>query len=109
MTYDSKNYSGPGAAGAVPNPGHNAIGQPATTGPHVQGADSPPHQTLSDSELVAYLNGLERNPSATAGVTNLFDTSNGTVALTKWGADYIIPWAKLDQRGVVLIEPVIIL
>jgi len=109
MTYDSKNYSGPGAVGAVPLPGRNAIGQPVTTGPNVVGADSPPHQTLSDSELVAYINGLERNPSATAGVTNLFDTSNGTVALTKWGADYIIPWAKLDQRGVVLIEPVIIL
>ena len=102
MTYDSKNYSGPGAAGAVPNPGHNAIGQPATTGPHVQGADSPPIQTLSGVELTAYLVGLEKNPTATAGVTNFSDTSNGTVTIS---SDYIIAYAKLDARDAVIIEP----
>jgi len=102
MTYDSKNYSGPGAAGAVSVAGRNAIGQPVTTGPNVVGADSPPIQTLSGQDLTAYMVGLEKNPSATAGVTNLSDTSNGTVTLT---SDYIIAYAKLDQRDAVIVEP----
>ena len=106
MTYDSKNYSGPGAVGAVPNPGRNAIGQPKTTGPHAAGADSPPIQTLSGPELTAYMVELEKNPTATAGVTNLSDTSNGTVTLT---SDYLIAYAKLEIRDAVVIEPVVVL
>ena len=104
MTYDSKNYSGPGAVGAMPNPGRNAAGQPQTTGPHAAGADSPPIQTLTGRDLTGYLVGLERNPSANVGPVNLSDTSNGTVIISY---DYIVAWAKLDQRNVVIVEPVV--
>jgi len=102
MTYDSKNYSGPGAAGAVPVPGRNAAGVPQTTGSNVMGADSAPVETLSGTDLTAYMIGLERNPTANVGPTNLSSTSNGTVIIT---GDYIISYAKLDARGVVIVEP----
>jgi len=50
--------------------------------------------------------GLERNPTATAGATDLYATSNGTVTLT---SDYLISYAKLDLRGAIVIEPVVVL
>lgn len=106
MTYDSKNYTGQGAVGAVPNPGRNAAGQPPTTGSNVAGADNPPVQTLTGPELTGYLMGLERNPSANVGPTDLYDTSNGTVTIS---SDYIIAYAKLETRNVVVVEPVVVL
>lgn len=102
MTYDSKNYSGPGAVGAISVAGRNAVGQPVTPGPNVPGADSLPIQTLPGHVITAGLVQLEANPSAAVGVTSFSDSSNGTLTLS---SDYIIAYAKLDARGVVVIEP----
>jgi hypothetical protein len=48
------------------------------------------------------MKGLQADPTATAGPTNLFFTSNGTVTLT---SDYILAFAALSTRGAVIVEP----
>jgi hypothetical protein len=71
MTTDSKNYSGPGAAGAVPLPGRNAAGVPQTPGPGAAGADNPPNCTLPYEHVNALIVALAANSTAKSGPTNL--------------------------------------
>ncbi len=106
MTYDSKNYSGPGAAGAVLLPGRNAAGAPPSVGPGAQGVDNPPVDTLPADDLIAYVTRLSADPSAKAGPTNLFQTYNGTINAT---TAYLTAVAALQNQGVTLVEPNVLL
>jgi len=99
MTNDSKNYSGPGAVGAVPFSGRNSAGMQQTPGPGAAGADSPPNETLSPEGVIAYIIGLGSNASATVGPTNLACTGNGSITAT---GDVYKAYNSLGQRNVVV-------
>lgn len=105
MTNDSKNYSGPGAVGAVPLPGRNAIGEPQTPGPGAAGADTPPNCTLPPYNVVAVIIGLGSNSTAHSGPTCLNYGSgvtygaNGSVALY---GEALNAFNSLAQRQVVV-------
>lgn len=108
MTNDSKNYSGPGAVGAVPLPGRNAAGMPQTPGPGAAGADGPPNCTLPPYGVVAVIIGLGSNATAHAGPTCLDYGSgvthgaNGSVFLP--GQDILAQnaYTSLATRAVVV-------
>lgn len=106
MTYDSTNYTGLGAVGAVPHPGRNAIGVPATTGSAVQGADTSRPQTLPEGEMEAYVIGLNRHPAPALGVTNCQDPSNELVTPS---ADFLAAVNELQNYKLVdLKEPLLV-
>lgn len=106
MTYDSTNYTGLGAVGAVPHPGRNAIGVPPTTGYAVQGADTSRPQTLPEGEMEAYIDGLNRHPTPALGVTNCQDTSNELVTPS---SDFLADVNELvNYKNVQLMEPLLV-
>lgn len=87
MTFDTKNYVGPGAAGAAAPggaatfPGPNAAGA-AKRYLHGRGAAGTPDsrpQTLSGDQFRGAVVGLDNDPSAAVGVTDFTDASNGTL------------------------------
>jgi hypothetical protein len=108
MTSDSKNYSGPGAVGAVPLPGRNAIGMPQTPGQGAAGVDGPPNSTLPPFGVAAVILGLGSNATAAVGPTCLDYGSGATFgangSLYLPGQDILVQnaYAALNTRAVVV-------
>lgn len=104
MRFDTTNYSGQGAAGAVPFAGPNAAGMPRDVfhGRGVAGTEDSKPQTLPGDALAGGILELAADPSANTGVSDGSDTTNGTLVID--AAVYAAGLA-LSQRGVVIVPP----